>query len=117
MYRSEPDPGTDNRVSYWPRGKVIGGSSSINAMVYIRGHPGDFDDWAGDGKSRLGLATCCPISRKAKPATRAKPSGAAAGAALMSRPWSATCIPACGISSAPGRMRLNAIGRFQCRQQ
>ncbi len=45
-YRTEPVPGLGGRTSYWPRGKVIGGSSSINAMVYVRGHPQDFDDWA-----------------------------------------------------------------------
>lgn len=49
MYRSEPDPQTDGRVSYWPRGKVIGGSSSINALIYCRGLPGDFEDWQTAG--------------------------------------------------------------------
>ncbi|MEM7240510.1 MAG: GMC family oxidoreductase N-terminal domain-containing protein, partial [Pseudomonadota bacterium] len=44
-YQSDPVPGLGGKTSYWPRGKVIGGSSSINAMVYVRGHPGDFDDW------------------------------------------------------------------------
>jgi len=49
MYQAEPDPTLDNRSQFWPRGRVLGGSSSINAMVYVRGQPGDFDDWAAAG--------------------------------------------------------------------
>lgn len=45
-YRTEPDPGLNGQRDYWPRGKVVGGSSSINAMVWIRGHASDYDDWA-----------------------------------------------------------------------
>ncbi|HET6222005.1 MAG TPA: GMC family oxidoreductase N-terminal domain-containing protein, partial [Dongiaceae bacterium] len=54
MYRSEPVPGLDNRVLYYPRGKVLGGSSSINAMVYSRGQPADFADWAAMGNPGWG---------------------------------------------------------------
>jgi choline dehydrogenase len=49
MYRSDPIPGFDGRTNYFPRGKVLGGSSSINAMVYSRGQPDDFDDWEAMG--------------------------------------------------------------------
>ncbi len=49
MYWSEPEPALDGRSLYVPRGKVLGGSSSINAMVYIRGRPRDFDDWEKAG--------------------------------------------------------------------
>jgi choline dehydrogenase len=49
MYESEPDAGLGDRRQFVPRGKVLGGSSSINAMVYVRGQPGDFDDWAAAG--------------------------------------------------------------------
>ena len=48
-YSSEADKGLNGRSSYWPRGKVVGGSSSINAMVYYRGLPHDYDDWASAG--------------------------------------------------------------------
>ncbi len=48
-YSTAPDPGLNGRIAYWPRGKVVGGSSSINAMVYCRGLPEDFNDWAASG--------------------------------------------------------------------
>lgn len=48
-YRTEPEPGLDGRTIAWPRGKVLGGSSAINGMVWARGHPSDFDGWAQRG--------------------------------------------------------------------
>ncbi len=45
-YKTEPQPGLDGRRGYQPRGKVLGGSGSINAMIYIRGHHSDYEDWA-----------------------------------------------------------------------
>ena len=53
---TEPDPGLAGRRGYWPRGKVIGGSGAINAMVYARGLPEDFDDWAAGGATGWGWA-------------------------------------------------------------
>lgn len=45
-YETEPEPHLMNRRLFWPRGRVLGGSSSINAMIYMRGHPQDYRDWA-----------------------------------------------------------------------
>lgn len=47
-YETEPEPALGGKPSYWPRGKVLGGSSSINAMVWVRGDPADYDGWAKD---------------------------------------------------------------------
>jgi choline dehydrogenase len=45
-YETDPEPQLRNRRLFWPRGRVLGGSSSINAMIYMRGHPQDYRDWA-----------------------------------------------------------------------
>ena len=53
-YTTAADAGLEGRSDYWPRGKIVGGSSSINAMVYIRGHPADYEDWAAAGNPGWG---------------------------------------------------------------
>ncbi len=63
-YQTEPVPGIGGKTSYWPRGKVLGGSSSINAMVYVRGHPRDFDDWARAGAKGWDWPGVAPYFRK-----------------------------------------------------
>ena len=62
-YQTEPEQQLDNRPSYWPRGKVMGGSSSINAMVYVRGHPLDYDDWSKDAPG-WGWSNIAPLFKK-----------------------------------------------------
>ena len=64
MYQAEPDPALDNRRAFWPRGKVLGGSSSINAMVYVRGQPADFDDWRAAGNPGWSWNELLPYFRK-----------------------------------------------------
>jgi choline dehydrogenase len=64
MYEAEPDPTLGNRRQFWPRGKVLGGSSSINAMVYVRGQPRDFDDWAAAGNPGWSWRELLPYFRK-----------------------------------------------------
>lgn len=64
MYRTEPDPALSGRQGYWPRGKVLGGSSSINAMVFVRGQASDFDDWAALGNTGWGWNDVLPWFRK-----------------------------------------------------
>ena len=71
LYESEPEPFMDNRRIHCPRGKVIGGSSSINGMVYIRGHALDYEGWARrHDLPDWSYAHCLPYFRKAE--TRAK---------------------------------------------
>jgi len=64
MYQAQPDAALDNRSAHWPRGKVLGGSSSINAMVYVRGQPADFDDWRAAGNPGWSWSELLPYFKK-----------------------------------------------------
>lgn len=66
MYTTAPDPALNGRESYWPRGKVLGGSSSLNAMNYVRGQPGDFDDWRDAGNPGWGWDDVLPYFKKSE---------------------------------------------------
>ncbi|MES0824631.1 choline dehydrogenase [Ruegeria sp. SCP11] len=63
-YKSEPEPHLNNRRLACPRGKVIGGSSSINGMVYVRGHARDFDTWAEKGADGWSYADVLPYYKR-----------------------------------------------------
>lgn len=63
LYRTEPDPGLAGARDHWPRGKLLGGSSSINAMVWIRGHDSDYADWEAAGNPGWGPGPVCDAYR------------------------------------------------------
>ena len=65
-FRAEPDPGTNGRAIVYTRGRVIGGSSSINGLIYIRGQPEDYDHWAQLGNRGWSWDDCLPYFRKAE---------------------------------------------------
>lgn len=69
-YSTEPEPALDGRRLWWPRGKVLGGSSSINAMCYIRGVPGDYAQWATEGASGWDWDSVLPYFRRSEHNTR-----------------------------------------------
>ena len=69
-YETEPQPHMDGRRMYWPRGRVLGGSSSLNAMVYVRGHALDYDRWAGNGLPGWSYAHVLPYFKRAETCAR-----------------------------------------------
>jgi len=78
-FETQPDAQMQGRRIYFPRGRVVGGSSSINAMVYCRGLPGDFDDWAARGNTGWGWDDVRPVyerfERRVGPDGQAQPGG------------------------------------------
>ncbi|WP_444890325.1 choline dehydrogenase [Microbulbifer sp. DLAB2-AA] len=66
QFMTEPEPYLDNRSMHCPRGKVLGGSSSINGMVYVRGHAKDFDEWAQHGAEGWDYAHCLPYFKRSE---------------------------------------------------
>jgi len=65
-YHTVPQPGLGGRRGYQPRGKVMGGSSSINAMIYARGHARDYDDWAAQGNPGWSFAEVLPYFKRSE---------------------------------------------------
>lgn len=64
QFETEPEPYLNSRRMHCPRGKVLGGSSSINGMVYVRGHAKDFDEWQQAGAQGWNYANCLPYFKK-----------------------------------------------------
>jgi choline dehydrogenase len=69
-YSTEPEQQLQGRRLWWPRGKVLGGSSSINAMCYVRGVPGDYDEWAALGADGWNWDAVLPYFRRSEANTR-----------------------------------------------
>ena len=69
-YYTEPEPGLHGRRLHTPRGKVLGGSSSINGLVYVRGHAQDYERWEAQGATGWNYAAVLPYFRRAE--TRAE---------------------------------------------
>jgi len=65
-FQTEPDPGMNNRQIYWPRGKTLGGSSSINGLIFIRGQKEDYDTWRDLGNQGWGWDDVLPYFKKAE---------------------------------------------------
>ena len=65
-YRTEPDPGLNGRSIMWPRGKVLGGSSSINGLLYVRGQPEDYDHWRQLGNVGWGWEDVLPLFKRSE---------------------------------------------------
>lgn len=66
QFHTEKEPYLNNREMHCPRGKVLGGSSSINGMVYVRGHAKDFDEWEAHGAEGWNYQACLPYFQKAE---------------------------------------------------
>jgi choline dehydrogenase len=117
MYSAEPDPELDARRAYWPRGKVLGGSSSINAMVYVRGQPHDFDDWAAAGNQGWAWDDVLPYFRRLEDHEwGAAPGRGGGGPVHVSdianevHPLCHTFVAACGTLGIPALRDFNERG-------
>ena len=65
-YYSEPQANLNGRRLFWPRGKVLGGSSAVNGMVYVRGNPSDYDTWAQLGNAGWAYEDCLPYFKRSE---------------------------------------------------
>jgi choline dehydrogenase len=124
LYQTEADPGSADRQHIWPRGKVLGGSSSINAMLYVRGQRRDYDIWRQLGCEGWGWDDCAPYFEKAQNQERSGLSGHATGGPLNvsdvteRHPISDLCIDAGVQAGVPRNDDINGedqegIGYYQ----
>jgi choline dehydrogenase len=114
LYATEPDPGTGGRSHVWPRGKVLGGSSSINGLLYIRGQHADYDGWRQLGCAGWGWDDVAPYFRRAEHQERGACDWHATGGPLnvsdvtTKHPVSDAVIDACEQAGIPRNNDVNA---------
>jgi choline dehydrogenase len=97
MYRTEPEATLAGRAGYWPRGKILGGSGAINAMVFVRGQPADFDTWEALGNRGWGWRDVLPYFRKLEDSPRADGVVRGAGGPIAIADISADAHPLCEV--------------------
>src|SRR5713101_9762876 len=127
-YYTEPEAQLGNRNLYWPRGKVLGGSSSINAMIYIRGHRHDYDLWRRLGNAGWSYAEVLPYFKKAENQERGASEYHGTGGPLnvadlrCVNPLSRAFVDACAEVGLPRNSDFNGpeqegVGMFQVTQK
>lgn len=123
-----PQPHLNNRLCYQPRGRVLGGSSSINAMVYTRGAPSDYDGWAANGADGWAFADNLPYFKKAEDQARGADAFHGVGGPLTvsdlryKNPVSARFLSACAELQWPSTDDFNGaspegVGWYQVTQR
>src|SRR5690606_17238527 len=112
-YETEEDKGSGNRKHKWPKGKVLGGSSSINGLLYIRGQSADYDGWAQMGARGWSYDDVLPFFRKAEHQERGESDAHGVGGPLNvadfpeKHPVSGALIDACVEAGIPRRDDIN----------
>jgi choline dehydrogenase len=113
LYPTEPDPGTGGRVHTWPRGKVLGGSSSINGLLYIRGQQADYDGWRQLGCEGWGWDDVAPYFKRSQHQERGANEHHAVGGPLnvsdvtTKHPVSDAVVEACVEAGIPRNEDVN----------
>jgi len=113
LYATEPDPGTGGRTHVWPRGKVLGGSSSINGLIYIRGQHADYDGWRQLGCEGWGWDDVRPYFLRAENQERGAGAHHAVGGPLnvsdvtQTHPVSDAVLEACVEAGLPRNADVN----------
>ena len=113
LYTTEPDPGTGGRIHVWPRGKVLGGSSSINGLLYIRGQHADYDGWRQLGCEGWGWDDVRPYFLRSEHQERGADAHHAVGGPLnvsdvtQTHPVSDAVIEACVQAGIPRNDDVN----------
>src|SRR5450755_1831237 len=117
MYQTEPEPGLDGRTIFQPRGKVLGGSSSINGLLYVRGQHEDYDRWRQHGNSGWGFDDVLTYFKKAENQERGADDFHGAGGPLPvsdlvhADPLSAAFIAAAGETGIPVNPDFNGASQ------
>ena len=122
-FDTAPQAALNGRRGYQPRGKVLGGSSSVNAMVYIRGHRSDYDHWAAQGNPGWGFDDVLPYFKRAEHNERGADAWHGTGGPLnvmdlrspnRIRPGVRRCRTTGGLCRQPGLQRRRAGRRRGC---
>lgn len=113
-YETAPQPGLDGRRLYWPRGRGLGGSSSINAMMWVRGVPADFDAWAAAGNAGWSYGEVVEYFRRIEDAVRHDPEHTGIGGPVRveeqrsPNPGTHLFVAACQRAGIPRNSNSNA---------